>query len=137
MKRILCVVGIVMLFASLVFAAGISKKDLAGLKGTWEGTASAGAGGGSVKATLEIMNDTEPLEGKLTLSNIPMTAQREYNIPGGSITGESKDGKITSAGTIMFTGSNGFFEVESIKDKTLKGWGYFFGLKANITAKKK
>ena len=136
MKKIVCVVGIVMLFASMAFAAGISKKDLAGLKGTWEGTASAGAGGGSVKATLEIMNDTEPLQGKLTLYNIPNNAQREYGISG-TITGESNDGKITSAGTIMFTGGNGFFEIESIKDNTLKGWGFFRGIKANITAKKK
>ena len=136
MKKLVCVVGIVMLVASMVFAAGISKKDLANLKGTWEGTAT-GAGGGSVKATFEIMNDTEPLQGKLILSNIPMTAQREYNVPGGTLTGESKDGKITSAGTIMFTGGNGFFEIESIKDNKLKGWGYFGGLKANITAKKK
>lgn len=136
MKKLVCVVGIVMLFASMVFAAGISKKDLAGLKGTWEGKAT-GAGGSGVTAKFEIMNDTEPLQGKLTLYNIPMTAQREYNVPGGTLTGESKDGKITSAGTIMFTGGNGFFEIESIKDNTLKGWGFFGGIKANITAKKK
>ena len=136
MKKIVCVVGIVMLFASLVFAAGISKKDLAGLKGTWEGTASAGAGGGSVKATLEIMNDTEPLQGKLTFTNIPQGARTTYRIDE-TVTGESNDGMITSAGTIMFTGSNGFFEITSIKDNTLKGWGFFKGFKANITAKKK
>ena len=52
--------------------------------------------------------------------------------------GDSNDGKLTSTGTIMFTGSNGFFEITSIdKDKKLKGWGYFKGFKANITAKKK
>ena len=135
MKKIVCVVGIVMLFASMVFAAGISKKDLAGLKGTWEGKAT-GAGGSGVTAKFEIMNDTEPLQGKLTLYNIPNNAQREYGISG-TITGESNDGKITSAGTIMFTGGNGFFEIESIKDNTLKGWGFFRGIKANITAKKK
>jgi opacity protein-like surface antigen len=134
MKRILCVVGIVMLFASMVFAAGITKKDLAALKGTWEGTATGG--GGTLNAKLEVMNDTEPLQGKITFTGLPGNAKSEYKL-NDPLIGESNDGKITSAGTIMFTGSNGFFEIQSIKDKTLKGWGYFAGFKANITAKKK
>jgi len=132
MKKIVCVVGIVMLFASMVFA--LSKKDLAGLKGTWEGTATSA--GSSVNAKFEIMNDTEPLQGKLTFTNIPQGARTTYRIDE-TVTGESNDGMITSAGTIMFTGSNGFFEITSIKDNTLKGWGFFKGFKANITAKKK
>ena len=135
MKKIVCVVGIVMLFASMVFAAGISKKDLAGLKGTWEGRASGTAA--TVNAKLEIMNDVEPVQAKLTLSNLPGEAKREYGLSD-PVTGESNDGKITSAGTIMFTGANGFFEITKIgKDNKLSGWGYFKGFKANISVTKK
>ena len=133
MKKIICVVGIVVLCASMVFA--FTKKDLAGLKGTWEGTATGGSGI-SVNVKFEIMNDAEPLQGKLTLSKIPEKAKSEFAISDPMV-GESNDGKLTSAGTIMFTGANGFFEIQSVKDKKLSGWGYFKGLKVNITATKK
>ena len=136
MKKIIVISAIALLCASMVFAAGITKKDLAGLKGTWQGTASGGSGI-SVDVKLEIMNEAEPLQGKLTLSKIPDKAKSEWAIQD-PLTGDSNDGKITSAGTIMFTGANGFFEITSIgKDKKLSGWGYFKGFKANITATKK
>ncbi len=122
-----------MLCASMVFA--FTKKDLAGLKGTWEGTAS-GVTGVSINVKLEIMNDAEPIQGKLTLTNIPDKVKSEYGLSD-PIIGESNDGKVTSAGTIMFTGPNGQFEITSIKDKKLSGWGYFKGFKVNVSAKKK
>jgi len=138
MKKIILFSAIALLCASVVFAAGITKKDLAGLKGTWQGTASGGSGI-SVDVKLEIMNDTEPLQGKLTLSKIPEKAKQEFNVQD-PMTGESNNGKITSAGTIMFLGASptNFFEITSIsKEKKLSGWGFFNGFKANITATKK
>ena len=133
MKKIICVVGIVMLCASMVFA--FTKKDLAGLKGTWAGTASGG-GGGSVDVKIEIMNDAEPLQGKMTWSKIPPKALADYGLQEPTV-GEASNGKLTSKGTIMFTTPNGFFEITSVKDKKLSGWGYFSGFKADITATKK
>ena len=134
MKKIIVISAIALLCASMVFA--FAKKDFAGLKGTWEGTATSGAGV-SVNVTLNIMNDAEPLQAKLTFSNIPPAMKTEFGVQDPTV-GDSNDGKLTSAGTIMFTGSNGFFEITSIdKDKKLKGWGYFKGFKANITATKK
>ena len=68
---------------------------------------------------------------------IPDQVKSEYAVSDPT-SGESSDGKITSAGTIMFTGANALFEITSIgKDKKLSGWGYFKGFKANITATKK
>ncbi len=135
MKRIICIAGIALLFASVVFA--LTSKDLPGLKGTWQGTASGGSGM-TVNVLFEVMNDTVPLQAKLTLSGIPAKAQQEYGVQD-PMTGESNNGKITSAGTIMFLGQSpsNFFEITSIKDKKLSGWGYFQGFKANITATKK
>ncbi len=112
-----------------------TKKDLAGLKGTWEGTG-AGGSGATINVKVEIMNDAEPLQAKLTFSNIPEKMKSEYGISDPTV-GESNDGKLTSKGTIMFTGPNGFFEISSVKDKKLSGWGYFKGLKADISATKK
>jgi hypothetical protein len=137
MKKIIFLSTIALLCASIVFAAGFTKKNLAGLKGTWEGTALGGAKGALI--TIEIMNDAEPLQGKVTLSTIPQDVQRDYNVPA-TITGESKNGKLTSAGTIMFLGADpsNFFEITEInKDKKLVAWFYKDGLRANVVATKK
>ena len=43
MKKIICLVAVVLMIASVAFAAGkmkITAKDLPGLKGTWEGIVS-------------------------------------------------------------------------------------------------
>ena len=137
MKKIIIVAAIALLCASMVFAAGITKKDLAGLKGKWSGTAS-GAGGASLVTTLEIMNDAEPLEATITITNVPMQMQKDYNVKD-TLTGTSKNGKLTSAGTIMFLGADpsNFFEITSIKDKKMSAWFYFNGVKANVSATKK
>ncbi|HSB06159.1 MAG TPA: hypothetical protein VLK23_13295 [Thermodesulfobacteriota bacterium] len=137
MKKIILFSAVALLCASMVFAAGFTKKDLAALKGTWAGTASGGAGI-SVDAKLEIMNDAEPLQAKLILSKIPEKAKSEFNVQD-PIMGESNNGKITSAGTIMFLGASptNFFEITSIKEKKLSGWGFFNGFKANVTLTKK
>jgi len=137
MKKIVLLSAVVLLCASVVFAAGITKKDLAGLKGKWSGTAS-GAGGTSLVTTIEIMNDAEPLEGTVTITNVPMQIQKDYNVKD-TLTGTSKNGKITSAGTIMFLGADpsNFFEITSIKDKKISAWFYYNGIKANVSATKK
>jgi len=137
MKKIIIMAAIALLCASVVFAAGITKKDLAGLKGKWSGTTS-GAGGASLVTTLEIMNDAEPLEATITITNVPMQMQKDYNVKD-TLTGTSKNGKLTSAGTIMFLGADpsNFFEITSIKDKKVNAWFYANGIKGTVSATKK
>jgi hypothetical protein len=136
MKKTIFLSAIVLLCASMVFAAGITKKDLAGLKGTWSGTVSQ-VGGQGCLATLEIMNDAIPMEGKITVTNIPMQTQKDYNVQA-TFTGQSKNGKLTSAGTIMFTGGEGnFFEITSLKDNKIHGWFYVDGMKGTFSGAKK
>jgi uncharacterized protein YdeI (BOF family) len=137
MKKIIIVAAIALLCASMVFAAGITKKDLAGLKGAWSGEISQVGGQGCV-ATIEIMNDAEPLEGKITVTNIPMQTQKDYNVQA-TFTGQSKNGKITSAGTIMFLGSDqsNFFEISSVKAGKMRGWFFMNGLRGTFSGKKK
>jgi len=74
MKKIACLVGIVLMIASVVYVAEtISDKNLPGLKGTWEGMLSWGtvAQAGNSSAKLEILNDVVPVRMRLTLSNVP------------------------------------------------------------------
>jgi hypothetical protein len=74
MKKIICIIAVVLLIASVVYAqkakkAGITAKDLPALKGTYTGMLSWGEfeGGGTSACTLEILNDAVPIKGKLTV----------------------------------------------------------------------
>ena len=136
MRKIIIFSLVALLCASVAFA--ITKKDLAGLKGTWEGKASTG-GNVQVNITLEILNDAEPVQAKATLSGLPGNAKSEWGFSD-PINAESKNGKLTSAGTIWFQGEGGnFFEITSYnaKDKKISGWFYANGFKANVSASKK
>ena len=137
MKKIIVISAIALLCASVAFAA-ITKKDLAGMKGKYEGKASTG-GNVQVNITVEILNDAEPVQAKATLSGFTGTVKSDWNISD-PINAESKNGKITSAGTIWFQGEGGnFFEITSYnaKDKKISGWFYMNGFKANVSATKK
>jgi len=134
MKKILWVAGIVMLVVSTVFAAGISKGDLASLRGTWEGNAYIDSTTSQLK--LEILNDAEPIQGKVTISNINRSWAGNWGWTGEHYTAESDNGVVTNKGTIMFTGRSGqVFEITSMgKDKkgklVLQGW--FFGQRGKV-----
>jgi len=72
MKKIICLVAVVLMIASVAFAAGkmkITAKDLPGLKGTWEGVVSFGEfeTGGTSPMKMEILNDAVPVKAKLTI----------------------------------------------------------------------
>ncbi len=143
MKKIVCIIAVVLMIASVVYAqkkAGITPKDLAGMKGTYTGMLSLGSmeGGGTTSCTLEILNDAVPVKGKLTLGSVPAAVASTYGM---STTPEpltSDDGTITSQGTIMFTGpAKNFLEVVKSGDKKVKVNYYFKGMKGDGTLTKK
>jgi len=144
MKKIICLVAVALMIASVAYAQKtmkIAAKDLAGLKGNWEGVLSFGVfeGGGTSAAKLEILNDTVPVKAKLTISQVPDQIARQIGVMGGQNVFESDDGIITTQGTLMFTGKQpkNFFEVSLAGEKKLKTWYYFQGLRGDATLKKK
>ena len=143
MKKIICIIAVVLMIASVVYAqkkVGITAKDLAGMKGTYTGMISFGTfeTGGTSACTLEILNDTVPVKGKLTVSQIPAAVASQI---GASTTPEplvSDDGVITTQGTIMFTGpAKNFVEVSKSGEKKVKVNYYFRGMKGDGTLTKK
>jgi hypothetical protein len=143
MKKIICLVAVVLMVASVAYAqkkAGITAKDLPAMKGTYTGMLSWGTfeGGGSSACTLEILNDAVPVKGKLTISSVPKTVSELVGI---STTPEpltSDDGAITTQGTIMFAGAaKNWLEVSKAGDKKVKVYYYFRGLKGDGTLTKK
>lgn len=142
MKKIVCLVAVVLMIASLAFAAKkmmIAAKDLAGLKGNWEGMVSFGImAAANSPAKLEILNDAAPVKMKLTLSNVSSEVAQLLGVMGGTVTFESSEGEITTQGTLMWTGPNrNFLEVSLAGDKKLNGWYYYRGVKGDMSLKKK
>lgn len=144
MKKIICLVVVVLMIAGVAIAAKkmvITAKDLPGLKGTWEGTLGFGImeQGGTSPAKLEILNDTVPVKARLTISNVPTDVAMQFGDSGGKKVGELDNGKITSQGTIMWIGAapENFFEVSLTGEKKLGAWYYFRGIRGDGTLKKK
>lgn len=142
MKKIICLVAVVLMIASVVYAQkkmAITAKDLPGLQGFWTGNVSFGIqeGAGSA-ATLEIFNDKVPIKAKLTISQFPDTLASSLGLSPGRNEFESEDGTITTQGTILFTGATkSFFEITRAGDKKLKCDYWFKGLRGDGVFTKK
>ena len=126
MKKIVCIMAVVLMVASLVYAAekkaGITAKDLPAMKGMWSGMLNFGAivEAASCPATLEILTDAAPVKAKLTVQNMPAALTSTLGLQSGTNSWEG-DGVLTTHGTILWTGpAKGFFELTKSGDKKAK-----------------
>jgi len=143
MKKVICLIAIALMIASVAFAAGKMKftaKDLPALKGTWEGIVSFGEfeGGTTSPMKLEILNDAAPLKAKLTVTNVPDQIAQRFGAQSGQNVFENDGGVLTSQGTIMWASpqGTGFFEISKGENK-INFWYFAKGLKGDATLKKK
>ena len=133
MKKIICLVVVVLMIAAVAIAAKkmvINEKNLPGLKGTWEGILSFGAGekGRTSAVKLEILTDKVPVKAKLTITDMPNVGAMQFGDTGGQKVVEADERIITSQGTLMWTGPpKNFFEVTLTGEKKLDAW-YFLGV---------
>jgi hypothetical protein len=113
MKKIICLVFIALMVASVAFAAEtITEKNVASLKGTWEGmvdfgiTSVSGLKNSPVK--VEILNDKFPLQGRMYITDVPepVAVLMGVGSPGPKITLESDEGKLTTKGTVRWVGTD-------------------------------
>lgn len=124
MKKVICLIAIALMIASVAFAAAkvrMTAKDLPGLKGTWTGMLSFGQfeQGGTSPATLEILNDTAPVKAKFTITNIPQQIASQVGLQAGQNVFEG-EGAITTQGTLMFMGpQKNFIEVGLISKEKI------------------
>ena len=145
MKKSVCIIAVVLMIASVVYAqkakkAGITAKDLAGMKGTYTGMLSLGEmeGGGTTSCTLEILNDAVPVKVKLTVNAVPAVVASSVGGTSGQSVMESDDGTVTTQGTIMFTGpARNFLEVSKSGEKKIKLNYWFRGMKGDGILKKR
>jgi hypothetical protein len=146
MKKIVCLVAIVLLIGSVVFAAQkaakISEKNLASLQGSWEGMMSFGeaiGGASNAPVKLEILSGTVPVKGKLTIQNVPDAVARALGIMGGTTNVvENNDGVISSQGALVWSGENkSFLKVTLSGEKKMRGTYYFRGIEGDMNLEKK
>ena len=140
MKKIIFLWGVILLIISIALVGyakmekiAISKDNLADLKGEWIGSRTIGPG--TVKNTdLEILNDTLPLQVKLTFYDVKK--------PGKAFTTEIRDfkGKINDQGNLFHKGPDNEVELSLYNDDgkmKLEGTYYWFGSKGTMSFKKK
>ncbi len=143
MKKIVCIFVAVLMIASVVYAQkkmAITAKDLAGMKGMWSGSIDFGIfeGGGSSACSIEFFNDKVPVEAKLTIQQVPNAVASQYGINAGMNVMESKEGTLTSKGTLFFTGpEKNFLEITKTGDKKISLYYFFRGLRGDGTLTKK
>jgi hypothetical protein len=126
MKKIICLIVIALMVASVALAAEkITAKDLAGLKGTWVGMLDFGMSDGrgtTTACTLEILNDTVPVQAKLTLWNVPRYVAEASGVFEGRNEFDLNDGQLTSQGAIFWPSpeaEKNKFEVSMSSEKKL------------------
>ena len=137
MRKVICLAVVVLMVACMGCAAKrmpIAQSDLKNMKGTWEGTISYGLYDVQQgPMTLEILNDTVPLRGKVTL-DVPQIVASQYATQSGKQSKENPDGKLTPQGTILWTGggaANHSLEFFLTGENRARVFYYFLGIKGD------
>jgi hypothetical protein len=122
----------------------ITKADLPTLKGTWSGwTIFSSAQNNPVLTTLDINNDTVPLQGRITLSNLPPGVASLFPVEslsaGNQVAINFRNGKISYQGTIIGQSGENFLELTYFAGEKPKfdGWFYYYGARGTLTVTKR
>ena len=151
MKKGICLVGIGLLFVSMVSLSCapvqktmITKSELSALKGKWEGwTNFSSFPSNPVLSTMDINNDTVPVKGKINLINLPQRIADSFPgvaLPSGNtVTIDFANGKITDQGTLIGQSGENFLELTYYGGEKPKfnGWFYYYGMRGTVELTKK
>jgi len=153
MKKLISLVGIGVLFVSLVLAGcaslqmqktPVTQSTLPTLQGRWEGwTTFSSFQTNPVLTIVEINNATVPLQGKITLNNLPDRVAALF--PATAVTAgnnailDFNNGKISDQGTLIGTKGENFLELSYYAGEKpkLDGWFYYWGSRGTVTVNKK
>jgi hypothetical protein len=153
MKKVICLVGVGLLFISMVLVGcaslqlqktAITKSNLSTLKGTWSGwTTFRSFSSNPVLTSMEIDNDTVPVKGKITLQNLPSGVAAlfpaDVKTADNSVIIEFANAHISDQGTLIGTTGQNFLELTLLVGEKTKmdGWFYYYGGKGTVTLTKK
>jgi len=151
MKKAICLVGMGLLLVSMVWVSCapmqktvITKSNLSTLKGTWQGwTTFSSVQSNPILTTLQITNDAVPVQGNITLNNLPdgvaLAFPADAKTAGGNVTIDFKNGLITDQGTLIGQSGQNFLELAYYAGEKMKmnGWFYYYGAKGTVELTKK
>jgi len=151
MKKAICLVGMGLLLVSMVWVSCapmqktvITKSNLSTLKGTWQGwTTFSSVQSNPILTTLQITNDAVPVQGNITLNNLPdgvaLAFPADAKTAGGNVTIDFKNGLITDQGTLIGQSGQNFLELAYYAGEKMKmnGWFYYYGTKGTVELTKK
>ena len=151
MKKVFGLMGISLFFVSMVMmscAPGqktiITKSNLPTLMGRWEGwTTFDSFQAMSITTTLEIFNDTIPLQGRITLINLPepvaFAFPADAKTAGNNAIINFGNGMISSQGTLIGQSGQNFLECTLFVGEKMKmnGWFYYYGFRGTVGLTKK
>ena len=151
MKKTISLVGIGLLLVSMVSVSCapmpktvITKSNLPALKGNWQGwTTFSSLPSAPVLTYLQFTNDTVPVQGSITLNNLPdnvaLAFPADSKTAGGNVTIDFKNGMITDQGLLIGQSGQNFLELTYYAGEKPKidGWFYYYGSKGTVEFRKK
>ncbi len=151
MKKRICLVGVGLLLVSVVMMSCapmqktmLTKSSVPLLKGNWQGwTIFSVVPSRPVLTTMQITNDTVPVTGNITLTNLPdMVASyfpADAKTAGGDVTIDFSNGMITDQGTLIARVGENFLEMTYYAGEKAKvdGWFYYYYVKGTVEFTKK
>ena len=151
MRKVICLAGL-SLFLALMGMMGcapvpktvITFSTLPTLVGRWQGwTTFDSFQAMPVLTTLEIANDTVPVQGRITLENLPdpvaFAFPADAKTAGNNIIINFGNGMISSSGTLIGQSGQNFLELTYYAGEKPKlgGWFYYYGAKGTMRLTKK
>ncbi len=151
MKKRICLVGVGLLLVSVVMMSCapmqktmLTKSSAPLLKGNWQGwTTFSDVPSKPVLTTMQITNDTVPVTGNITLTNLPGEVAAIFpadaKTAGGNVTINFSNGMITDQGTLFARIGENFLEVTYYagEKSKLTGWFYYYYAKGTAEFTKK
>jgi hypothetical protein len=151
MKKTICLAGVGLFLVSMVLVSCapvqktmVTKSNLSSLKGTWQGwTTFSSVQSTPILTTLEITNDTVPVQGRITLENLPRTVASIFpadaKTADNDLTINFKNGMISDQGTLIGQTGQNFLELTlSVGEKMkMNGWFYYYAAKGTVELTKK
>ena len=153
MKKMICVVGMGLLLVSTVLMSctpmqktTLTKNSVPMLKGNWQGwTTFSSVPTSSVLTTMQITNDTVPITGNITLTNLPDAVAAVFpadaKTAGNNVTIDFSNAMISDQGTLVSHSTRGrdFIELTYYAGEKpkLSGWFYYYYTKGTVEFTKK
>jgi len=95
----------------------------------------------SILTTMEINNDTVPIQGTLTLFNLPdrvgVVFPADAKTAGNNAIINFANGMISDQGTLIGQSGHNFLELTLFVGEKMNGWFYYYGFGGTVTLTKK